>query len=179
MIPVAGNQITSDIAKIFRTPISNAEDIKVNYACALKDMVSMEDNIEVPSVGGRPARAMSRHTLAEVIEPRYQELYELVHDEIRASGLEEQIAAGLVLTGGTAKMEGAVEFAEELFQMPVRVGKPINVKGLSEYTDDAGFATVVGLLQYGKMQSENKKISKHKPVESVFNRVQSWFKGNF
>ena len=179
VIPVAGNQITSDIAKIFRTPISNAEEIKVNYACALKDMVSMEDSIEVPSVGGRPARVMSRHTLAEVIEPRYQELFELVHDEIRASGLEEQIAAGLVLTGGTAKMEGAVEFAEELFQMPVRVGKPINVKGLSEYVDDAGFATVVGLLQYGKVQSDNKKSSTQKTGESLFHRVQSWFKGEF
>lgn len=104
VIPAAGNQITSDIAKIFRTPISHAEEIKINYACALKDMVSMEENIEVHSVGGRPSRAMSRHTLAEVIEPRYQELFELVHDEIRASGLEEQIAAGIVLTGGTAKM---------------------------------------------------------------------------
>jgi cell division protein FtsA len=179
VIPVAGNQITSDIAKIFRTPISNAEEIKVNYACALKDMVSMEESIEVPSVGGRAARVMSRHTLAEVIEPRYQELFELVHDEIRASGLEEQIAAGLVLTGGTAKMEGAVEFAEEIFQMPVRVGNPINVKGLSEYVDDAGFATVVGLLQYGKVQADNKKSSKQKPGESLFHRVQSWFKGEF
>ena len=179
VIPVAGNQITSDIAKIFRTPISNAEEIKVNYACALKDMVSMEENIEVPSVGGRPARAMSRHTLAEVIEPRYQELFELVQKEIRASGFEEQIAAGLVLTGGTAKMEGAVEFAEEIFQMPVRVGKPINMRGLSEYTDDSSFATVVGLLHYGKMQADNKKTSKQKSGESFFQRVQSWFKGEF
>ena len=95
VIPVAGNQITSDIAKIFRTPISNAEEIKVNYACALKDMVSMEDSIEVPSVGGRPARVMSRHTLAEV--NLAIKAFELVHDEIRASGLEEQIAAGLCL----------------------------------------------------------------------------------
>ena len=164
VIPVAGNQITSDIAKIFRTPISNAEEIKVNYACALKDMVSMEENIEVPSVGGRP---------------RYQELFELVQKEIRASGFEEQIAAGLVLTGGTAKMEGAVEFAEEIFQMPVRVGKPINMRGLSEYTDDSSFATVVGLLHYGKMQADNKKTSKQKSGESFFQRVQSWFKGEF
>jgi cell division protein FtsA len=139
----------------------------------------MEESIEVPSVGGRPARAMSRHTLAEVIEPRYQELFELVHDEIRASGFEEQIAAGLVLTGGTAKMEGAVEFAEELFQMPVRVGKPLNIIGLSEYADDAGFATAVGLLHYGKMQSENKKVSKQRSGESLLTRVQSWFKGEF
>ena len=179
VIPVAGNQITSDIAKIFRTPISNAEEIKVNYACALKDMVSMEDTIEVPSVGGRAARAMSRHTLSEVIEPRYQELFELIYEEIQACGLTEQIAAGLVLTGGTAKMEGAVEFAEEVFQMPVRVGTPLDVKGLSEYVEDASFATVIGLLQYGKLHVENKKANKNKSGDGLLSRIQSWFKGEF
>lgn len=179
VIPVAGNQITSDIAKIFRTPISHAEEIKMNYACALKNMVSMEESIEVPSVGGRPSRAMSRHTLAEVIEPRYQELFELVHEEIRASGLEEQIAAGIVLTGGTAKMEGAVEFAEELFHMPVRVGQPLGVKGLAEYVEDASFATVVGLLQYGKEAMVAKNNSAQKQQEGLWQRIQSWFKGEF
>ena len=179
VIPVAGNQITSDIAKIFRTPISNAEEIKVNYACALKDMVSMEDTIEVPSVGGRAARAMSRHTLSEVIEPRYQELFELIYEEIQACGLTEQIAAGLVLTGGTAKMEGAVEFAEDVFQMPVRVGTPLDVKGLSEYVEDASFATVIGLLQYGKLHVENKKANKNKSGDGLLSRIQSWFKGEF
>ncbi|MBN7824102.1 cell division protein FtsA [Bowmanella dokdonensis] len=179
VIPVAGNQITSDIAKIFRTPISHAEEIKINYACALKDMVSMEESIEVPSVGGRPSRAMSRHTLAEVIEPRYQELFELVHEHIRSSGLEEQIAAGIVLTGGTAKMEGAVEFAEELFQMPVRVGEPLNVKGLSEYVEDSTFATVVGLLQYGKDHLRARQQSRQKATEGIWHRIQSWFKGEF
>jgi cell division protein FtsA len=179
VIPVAGNQITSDIAKIFRTPLNHAEDIKVNYACALRDMVSMEEQIQVPSVGGRPARMMSRHTLAEVIEPRYQELFELIHDEIRSSGLEEQIAAGIVLTGGSAKMEGAVEFAEELFQMPVRVGVPIGIKGLSEYVEDASFATVVGLLQYGKESMQAKAANKSRSSEGIWHRIQSWFKGEF
>nr|WP_102797325.1 cell division protein FtsA [Bowmanella denitrificans] len=179
VIPVAGNQITSDIAKIFRTPISHAEEIKINYACALKNMVSMEESIEVPSVGGRPSRAMSRHTLAEVIEPRYQELFELVHDQIRSSGLEEQIAAGIVLTGGTAKMEGAVEFAEELFQMPVRVGRPLNAKGLSEYVEDSTFATVVGLLQYAKDHMRAKQLARQKSSDGLWHRIQSWFKGEF
>jgi cell division protein FtsA len=179
VIPLAGNQITSDIAKIFRTPMSNAEEIKTNYACALKDMVSMEESIEVPSVGGRPARVMSRHTLAEVIEPRYQELFELAYEQIKASGLEEQIAAGLVITGGTAKMEGAVEFAEEIFQMPVRVGNPHSVRGLAEYVDDACFATAVGLLQYGKQNINNKRTSSKKGEDSVLKRIQSWFKGEF
>ncbi|MDC0601635.1 cell division protein FtsA [Aliiglaciecola sp.] len=179
VIPVAGNQITSDIAKIFRTPINHAEEIKVNYACALRDMVSMEEQIQVPSVGGRPARMMSRHTLAEVIEPRYQELFELIHEEIKASGWEEQIAAGIVLTGGSAKMEGAVEFAEELFQMPVRVGAPIGIKGLSEYVEDASFATVIGLLQYGKESLQAKSSQKSSASEGLWERIQSWFKGEF
>ncbi|GGZ48066.1 cell division protein FtsA [Paraglaciecola chathamensis] len=179
VVPVAGNQITSDIAKIFRTPISHAEDIKINYACALKDMVSMEENIEVHSVGGRPSRAMSRHTLAEVIEPRYQELFELVQKEIRSSGYEEQIAAGIVLTGGTAKMEGAIEFAEEIFQMPVRVGEPLSIKGLSEYVEDPTFATAIGLLQYGKEHVAAKTAAKTKSSEGVWERIQSWFKGEF
>ena len=179
VIPAAGNQITSDIAKIFRTPVSHAEEIKIKHACALKDMVSMEENIEVHSVGGRPSRAMSRHTLAEVIEPRYQELFELVHDEIRSSGLEEQIAAGIVLTGGTAKMEGAVEFAEEIFQMPVRVGQPLEMKGLSEYVEDAKFATAVGLLQYGKEHVISQLAMKNKASDGMWQRIQSWFKGEF
>ncbi|XOV81067.1 MAG: cell division protein FtsA [Aestuariibacter sp.] len=179
VIPAAGNQITSDIAKIFRTPIGHAEEIKINYACALKDMVSMEETIEVPSVGGRAARTMSRHTLAEVIEPRYQELFELIHEEIKGSGLEEHIAAGIVLTGGTAKMEGAVEFAEELFQMPVRVGTPLNVKGLAEYVEDATFSTAVGLLHYGSELLQAKNNNKNKTDESVWQRIQSWFKGEF
>ena len=179
VIPAAGNQITSDIAKIFRTPVSHAEDIKIKHACALKDMVSIEENIEVHSVGGRPSRAMSRHTLAEVIEPRYQELFELVHDEIRSSGLEEQIAAGIVLTGGTAKMEGAVEFAEEIFQMPVRVGQPLEMKGLSEYVEDAKFATAVGLLQYGKEHVISQLAMKNKASDGMWQRIQSWFKGEF
>ena len=149
VIPVAGNQVTSDIAKIFRTPLSHAEDIKVQYACALRQMVSMEENIEVPSVGGRPARSMSRHTLAEVVEPRYQELFELIQEELRECGLEDQIAAGYVLTGGTAKMEGVVEFAEEVFQMPARIAQPSDVCGLKEYVNDPTYSTVVGLLHYG------------------------------
>ncbi|GHF79514.1 cell division protein FtsA [Thalassotalea marina] len=181
VIPVAGNQVTSDIAKIFRTPLSHAEDIKVQYACALRQMVSMEENIEVPSVGGRAARSMSRHTLAEVVEPRYQELFELIQEELRQSGLEDQIAAGYVLTGGTSKMEGVVEFAEEVFQMPVRVAAPLGVEGLKEYVNDPSYATVVGLLQYGmKATEQNQQEEKAKEnTPSVGSRVLAWFKGEF
>ena len=181
VIPVAGNQVTSDIAKIFRTPLSHAEDIKVQYACALRQMVSMEENIEVPSVGGRPARSMSRHTLAEVVEPRYQELFELIQEELRECGLEDQIAAGYVLTGGTAKMEGVVEFAEEVFQMPARVAQPSDVCGLKEYVNDPTYSTVVGLLHYGMQasQQQNKEHKKSESVGSIGSKILAWFKGEF
>lgn len=181
VIPVAGNQVTSDIAKIFRTPLSHAEDIKVQYACALRHLVSMEESIEVPSVGGRPARTMSRHTLSEVVEPRYQELFELIQEEVREAGLEDQIAAGYVLTGGTAKMEGVVEFAEEVFQMPVRIASPLAVKGLKEYVDDPRYATVVGLLHYGMQshQSGTKENKSSAGVIGLWPRLHAWFKGEF
>ena len=181
VIPVAGNQVTSDISKIFRTPLSHAEDIKVQYACALRQLVSMEENIEVPSVGGRPARSMSRHTLAEVVEPRYQELFELIQETVREAGLEDQIAAGYVLTGGTSKMEGVVEFAEEVFQMPVRVAMPKDVTGLKEYVNDPSYSTVVGLLHYGMQANEqqNSELKPHDSVRSIGSRIVAWFKGEF
>jgi cell division protein FtsA len=124
---------------------------------------------------------MSRHTLAEVVEPRYQELFELAFDQIRQSGLEDQIAAGIVLTGGTAKMEGAVNFAEHIFQMPVRLGSPMAVTGLVDYVNDPTFSTAVGLLIYGKdserlTQSEAKSAGS---IGQVFKRISSWFKGEF
>jgi cell division protein FtsA len=141
----------------------------------------MEESIEVPSVGGRPARTMSRHTLSEVVEPRYQELFELIQEEVREAGLEDQIAAGYVLTGGTAKMEGAVEFAEEIFQMPVRIASPIAVQGLKEYVDDPSYATVVGLLHYG-MQAQKSGVKEHQKsagVTGLWSRLHAWFKGEF
>lgn len=181
VIPVAGNQVTSDIAKIFRTPIGHAEDIKIHYACALRSMVGKEESIEVPSVGGRPARSMSRHTLAEVVEPRYQELFELVMEEIRASGLEEQIAAGVVLTGGTAKMAGAIDFAEDIFQMPVRLGYPAHMTGLVEYVNDPAYASVIGLLLYGKdaRAQQKKAAASRESVGGLVKKITSWFKGEF
>lgn len=181
VIPVAGNQVSNDIAKIFRTPLSHAEDIKVQYACALKHLVSMEESIDVPSVGGRPARSMSRHTLSEVVEPRYQELFELIQEEVREAGLEDQIAAGYVLTGGTSKMEGVAEFAEEVFQMPVRIASPLPVRGLKEYVDDPSYATVVGLLHYGMQAHESglKEANKPDGVTGLWARFSAWFKGEF
>lgn len=181
VIPAAGNQVTSDIAKIFRTPLNHAEQIKTQYACALRQLVSMDDTIEVPSVGGRPSRVMARHILAEVVEPRYQELFELIRDEIKQSGLDEQIAAGVVLTGGCAKMEGAVEFAEEVFQMPVRLGEPLGMKGLTDYVKDPTYATAVGLLRYGQqdIQAQQQERSSSADVVGMWKRLSGWFKGEF
>ena len=128
MIPIAGDQVTNDIAVSLRTPTQDAEEIKVRYACALSQLANPDETIEVPSVGDRPPRRLARQTLAEVVEPRYEELFALVREELRRSGFEELIAAGIVLTGGSAKMEGVVELAEEVFHMPVRLGVPQYVR---------------------------------------------------
>ncbi|HDP89532.1 MAG TPA: cell division protein FtsA, partial [Thioalkalivibrio sp.] len=124
VIPIAGDQVTNDIAVALRTPTQHAEEIKVKYACALRQLANPDDTIEVPSVGDRPPRRLSRQTLAEVVEPRYEELLTLVQAELRRSGFEDLVAAGIVLTGGSAKMEGVIDLAEEVFHMPVRLGVP-------------------------------------------------------
>ena len=130
VIPIAGDQVTNDIAVSMRTPTQYAEEIKIKYACALSQLANPDETIEVPSVGDRPPRRLARQTLAEVVEPRYEELFQLIREELRRSGFEELIAAGIVLTGGSAKMEGAIELAEEVFHMPVRLGVPQLVEGL-------------------------------------------------
>src|SRR5450755_59931 len=150
VIPIAGDQVTNDIAVSMRTPTQYAEDIKIKYACALSQLAIPDETIEVPSVGDRPPRRLARQTLAEIVEPRYEELFALVRDELRRAGLEEVIAAGIVLTGGSAKMEGAVELAEEVFHMPVRLGVPQYVSGLVDVVSNPIHATGVGLLLYAK-----------------------------
>ncbi|QIZ78536.1 cell division protein FtsA [Ferrimonas lipolytica] len=181
VLPVAGNQVTSDIAKIFRTPLSHAEQIKVDFACARAALVGKEESIEVPSVGGRPARTMSRQTLAEVVEPRYQELFELVAEALRNSGFDGQVPAGIVLTGGTAQIEGAETVAEEIFGMPVRLAPPLPLKGLHQYVEEPGFATAVGLLHFGVAQLDKKveaKASENGIGQSI-RRMRNWFKEAF
>src|SRR5215813_6486592 len=156
VIPIAGDQVTNDIAVSMRTPTQYAEDIKIRYACALSQLANPDESIEVPSVGDRPARRLARQTLAEIVEPRYEELFGLVREELRRSGFEELIAAGIVLTGGSAKMEGAIELAEEVFHMPVRLGVPQYVEGLSDVVRNPIHATGVGLLLYSKQAMQQK-----------------------
>jgi len=182
VIPIAGDQVTNDIAVAFRTPTQFAEQIKVRHACALQQLASPEEMIEVPGVGDRAARRLARQTLAEVVEPRYEELLGLVHTELRRSGFEEACAAGVVLTGGTSKMEGVVELAEEIFHMPVRLGVPQHVIGMAEVVRNPIHATGVGLLLFGKQSRLNPRH--HSPVDTqtaagLLQRMTAWFKRNF
>lgn len=149
-IPLAGDQVTSDIAKTLRTPTAAADELKKRYGCALAQLTKEEQLIKVPSVGEREPRDLSRKRLAEVIEPRYEEIFMLVLNELRRNGLEELIPAGIILTGGGAKIEGAAYLAEEIFHMPVRVGVPRGVAGLTDVVENPIYATGVGLLLYAK-----------------------------
>ncbi|MGI0117371.1 cell division protein FtsA [Zooshikella sp. RANM57] len=181
VIPIAGDQVTNDIAMALRTPTQHAEEIKIKYACALTQLAGAEEMIKVPSVGDRPPRDLSRQALAEVVEPRYDELFTLVQAELRRSGFEDLVAAGIVLTGGTAKMEGAVELAEEIFHMPVRLGVPQNVKGLADVVQNPIYSTGVGLLMYGiKHQKEGQlSVPIRESQDGILMRMKQWFQGNF
>ena len=184
VIPIAGDQVTNDIAVSLRTPTQYAEEIKMKYACALSQLAHADETIEVPSVGDRPPRRLARQTLAEVVEPRYEELFAMVRRELQRSGYEEVIAAGVVLTGGSSKMEGAVELAEEVFHMPVRLGSPLHVTGLGDVMRNPIYATGVGLLLYGR---ENYVRSNRRgaPLVSqinmtnVWERMKGWFRGDY
>ena len=178
VIPIAGDQVTNDIAMALRTPTQYAEEIKIRYACALAKLTSSDETIKVPSVGDRPPRDLSRQALAEVVEPRYDELFTLVNAEIMRSGFSDMIAAGIVLTGGTSKMEGVVDLAEEIFHMPVRLGAPQNVAGLKDIVNNPIYSTGVGLLQYAKDQSGDSR-SLSQSGEGVLGRMKSWFVRNF
>jgi len=183
VIPIAGDQVTNDIAVALRTPTQSAEDIKKKYGCALTQLASRDETIDVPSVGDRPPRKLSRQTLAEVIEPRIEELYGLVQAELRRSGFEDVLGSGVVITGGSAKMEGMVDLAEEVFHMPVRLGLPQYVGGLKGVVQNPVFATGVGLVLYGaKCQSGQSfvpRAGKAEGVKGMMEKMKSWFQGNF
>ncbi len=180
VIPIAGDQVTNDIAVALRTPTHHAEEIKLKYACALSKLPAAEETIEVPSIGDRPPRRMSRQTLAEVVEPRYEELLGLVQDELRRSGFESVVAGGIVLTGGSSKMEGLVDLAEEVFHMPVRLGVPRYVTGLADVVRNPIHATGVGLLLFGQQNSGVRVPRERKGMlRTTWERMKSWFQGNF
>lgn len=178
VIPIAGDQVTNDIAVALRTPTINAEEIKRKYACALTQLASADGTIEVPSIGDRAPRKISMQNLAEIIEPRYEELMLLVQSELRRSGNEDLIAAGIVLTGGSSKVKGLIELAEEIFHMPVRMGGPQNVTGLPEVVKNPVHSTGVGLLIYGK-DHQNQVRSGDADGAGWFAKMKNWFQGNF
>ena len=181
VIPIAGDQVTNDIAVALRTPTQHAEEIKIKYACALTQLASADETIEVPSVGERPARRLARHTLAEVVEPRYEELISLIQAELRRSGFEDLVAAGVVLTGGSSKMEGLIDLAEEVFHMPVRLGTPQYVAGLVDVVRNPIYATGVGLLLFGNQNRTHRALNAPmgRGMRGVWDRMKSWFQGNF
>jgi cell division protein FtsA len=181
VIPIAGDQVTNDIAVALRTPTQYADDLKIKYACALRQLAAEDETIEVPSVGDREPRKMARQTLAEVVEPRYEELLSLVQAELRRSGFEEICAAGVVLTGGSSKMEGAIELAEEIFHMPVRLGYPQHISGLVDVVRNPIYSTGVGLLLFGNRQQSalsSYQLDEHSEA-GILTRMKSWFQGNF
>jgi cell division protein FtsA len=180
VIPIAGDQITNDIAMALRTPTRDAEDIKIKYGCALRQLAD-SGAIEVPGVGDRGPRMLSRQTLAEVIEPRVEELYSLVQTELRRSGFEDLMSSGIVITGGSSSMQGMVELGEEIFHMPVRQGLPRYVGGLSDVVKTPRFSTGVGLLLYGLDRHQRHQATRINSGSfgDVMERMKAWFQGNF
>jgi cell division protein FtsA len=180
VVPIAGDQITNDIAMALRTPTAEAEELKVRHGCALRQLAESGQMIEVAGVGDRPPRMLSRQTLAEVIEPRVEELYSLIQQVLRDSGYEELLSSGIVLTGGSATMQGMVELGEEIFHMPVRLGIPRYSGSLADVIRSPRYATAVGLLLEGVVQTQRGLISRQGgSIRQVGRRMREWFQRNF
>jgi cell division protein FtsA len=180
VVPIAGDQITNDIAMALRTPTSEAEELKVRHGCALRQLAEAGQMIEVAGVGDRPPRMLSRQTLAEVIEPRVEELYSLIQQVLRDSGYEELLSSGIVLTGGSAVMQGMAELGEEIFHMPVRVGVPRYTGPLSDVVRSPRYATGIGLLLEGVVQTQRGLTARQGgSMRQVLGRMRQWFQRNF
>ncbi|MEY2334908.1 cell division protein FtsA [Acidithiobacillus ferrianus] len=191
VIPIAGDQVTNDIALGLRTPPIEAEQIKKLYGCALGDLIEQDDEIPVPSVGTRPPRTISRRILGDIIEPRIKELFELIQAELRRTGYEDLVAAGVVITGGSSKLEGIAELAEEILHLPVRIGEPMHLPGMETVVRTPGHATGVGLVMYGLHnqvtgQAEPSQVpaaayEKHMDTGfgGIFNKMRSWVQTSF
>jgi len=180
VVPIAGDQITNDIAMALRTPTADAETLKIRHGVALRQLADPNQMLEVPGIGERGSRSLSRQTLAEVIEPRVEELYSLVQQVLRESGFEELLSSGVVLSGGSSVMQGMVELGEEIFHMPVRIGVPRYAGGLAEVVRAPRYATAVGLLLEGMSQMQHGKLSRQGgSVGAVVGRMREWFQRNF
>ena len=179
VLGIGGNHLTNDIAVGLRTPAVEAERIKLRHGCAMTSLVRADEMVEVPSVGGRQPRVLPRQLLAEIIEPRVEEMFSLVAQEIRRTGHEEQIVSGAVLTGGAAQTEGIIEVAERVLGMPVRRGIPVNVGGLTDIVTTPVYATGVGLILYVLQQQAEGELQHagHGGLLSkTSSRVRGWIK---
>lgn len=180
VIPVAGDHVTNDVAVALRTPTQYAEQIKRQFASVLPSTIDPAEMIQVQNAANRPPKQIQRSLLAQVVNARYEEIFSLALSEIRRSGFEHLITAGIVLTGGASKAEGAIELAESIFQMPVRLGLPQNVQGLMDVCGDPTYATSVGLLLYGLQQYGNTyRPAPNRNLSNVWSRMRHWFQGNF
>ncbi len=180
VVPIAGDQITNDIAMALRTPTRAAEDIKLRYGCALSDLADPEDVLEVAGVDDRPSRKLSRRALADVIQPRVEELFELVQAELRRAGYEEVLSSGIVLTGGSSVMPGMIELGEEVFHMPVRLGVPKYQGSLADVVQNPRFSTACGLLLEAQAQRRRGlKVRETRDMKQMLGRMKSWFEKNF
>tara|TARA_Y100000590_G_scaffold417286_1_gene516888 strand:- start:836 stop:2065 length:1230 start_codon:yes stop_codon:yes gene_type:complete len=178
VIPLAGDHVTNDIANALRTPPTQAEDIKQRYGCAVSALTQPDELMKVPGMGGRPEREMSRQTLADVLERRYVEIFSMAQQKLSLSSFESVIPAGVVLTGGASKVEGAVELAEEVFHAPVRIGSPNTIGGFTEVIHNPVYATAVGLLLYGHKQMQEDHMNYIHRDKNILNRLTRWFGGN-
>ncbi|HUU81136.1 MAG TPA: cell division protein FtsA, partial [Acidobacteriota bacterium] len=179
VLGLGGDNLTYDIAVGVRTPRLEAEKIKIKYGCALSSLIGREETIEVPSVGGRKARVLSRQILGEILEPRVEEIFSLVYGELVRCGYEDMITSGAVITGGSAELPGVVEITEQIFNVPARIGYPQKITGLVEVVNKPMYATAVGLVLYGAKRG--KKTQKFRIRDgNIFNRVidrmKRWFK---
>ena len=181
VVPIAGDQITNDIAMALRTPTKDAEDIKQRFGCALSQLADPQQSVEVPGIGDRSPRQLSRKTLAEVVEPRVEELYSLVQAELRRSGYEELLSSGVVITGGSSVMQGMVELGEEIFHMPVRIGQPGYGGGLAGVVRHPRYSTATGLLLAGVHEHRSRELARMQigTFRQVLERMRNWFTGNF
>jgi len=180
VIPIAGDLITSDIAMALRTPTKDAEDIKVESGYAKQLLADPEQQVEVPGLGDRGPRMLSRQALAGVIEPRIEEIFSLVQQVVRESGYEEVLSSGIVITGGSAVMPGMVELGEEIFHMPVRLGTPRYAGGLAEVVKHPRFATAIGLLVEGQAQTQRGiQALQGASFRQILSRMKEWFQRNF
>ena len=181
VIPIAGDHVTNDVAVALRTPTQHAENIKIQYGSVLPHIVDPCSTIEVPSITKRPAKQIQKKALSNVISARYEELFSLALANLRRSGFEDLIAAGVVLTGGASNVAGAVELAESIFEMPVRLGLPQHISGLTDVRSNPGYATGVGLLLHGLQQQRDGayRFDANQGVDGMWARMKSWFEVNF